>query len=111
MLARSNPLRLSAALTTRVCSRSLSTLRFAPPPRCAVPSYAHLRRFSAAPAFRTENRDDTRASHAPSGTCYIANVPYQVTAEELKDAFSELGKVASVKLRMFRLGKRNVWWH
>ncbi|KAF8556789.1 RNA-binding domain-containing protein [Imleria badia] len=98
LFARSSPLRLSAALTTRVCSRSLSTLRLAQPARCAAPSCANLRRFSAAPAFRTENRDSPRASHTPSGTCYIANIPYKVTAEELKDAFSDFGKVASVRL-------------
>ena len=105
LLARSSPFRLSATLTTRECSRSLATLRRAPPPRYAVPLCANLRRFSAAPAFRTENRHDTRTSHAPSGTCYIANIPYKVTAEQLKDAFSEFGKVASVKLRTCRLGK------
>ncbi|KAI9453815.1 hypothetical protein HD554DRAFT_2152640 [Boletus coccyginus] len=98
LLVRSSPLRLSATLTIRECSRSLATLRHAPPPRYAVPSCANLRRFSAAPAFRTENQHDTRTSHAPSGTCYIANVPYKVTAEQLKDAFSEFGKVTSVKL-------------
>ncbi|KAF8438512.1 hypothetical protein L210DRAFT_3761411 [Boletus edulis BED1] len=32
------------------------------------------------------------------GTCYIANIPYEVTAEQLKDAFSDLGKVMSVRL-------------
>ncbi|KAF8130240.1 hypothetical protein EV363DRAFT_1450659 [Boletus edulis] len=49
-------------------------------------------------AFRTENGDDKRVSYAPSGTCYIANIPYEVTAEQLKDAFSDLGKVMSVRL-------------
>ncbi|KAG8215208.1 hypothetical protein J3R82DRAFT_8749 [Butyriboletus roseoflavus] len=98
LLAHSSPLRLSAMLTTRVCSRSLSTLRIAQPARCAVPSYANSRRFSAAPAFRIENQDDGRASRTPSGTCFIANIPYKVTAEELKNAFSGFGKVESVNL-------------
>ncbi|KAN0080095.1 hypothetical protein V8E55_009661 [Tylopilus felleus] len=99
VLARSSPLRLSSALTTRVCSRSLNTLRLAHPPRGTVSWSSNLRRFSAASAaLSTENRDDRRPSHEPSGKCYIANVSYEVTAEQLKDAFSEFGNVASVKL-------------
>ncbi|KAH0833956.1 hypothetical protein J3R83DRAFT_11173 [Lanmaoa asiatica] len=98
LLARSSPLGLQAKTTTRVCLRSLSTLRLAQPARRVVPSCTSLRWFSAAPAFRTEDRDDMRTSHPPSGTCYIANVPYRITAEDLKNAFSDFGKVESVKL-------------
>ena len=95
LLARSSPIRLSATLRVQVCSRSLSSLRLAQP----APSFMNVRRFSAAPVFRTENRVEHPTSHAPSGTCYIANIPYKVTAEQLKDAFSEFGKVESVRLR------------
>ncbi|KAF8130245.1 hypothetical protein EV363DRAFT_1490568 [Boletus edulis] len=95
LLARSSPLR---PLTTRVCSRPLSIWRLQHAARYAVPSCANLRQFSAAPAFRTENGDDKRVSFTPSGTCYIANIPYEVTAEQLKDAFADLGKVMSVRL-------------
>ncbi|KAG9311099.1 hypothetical protein JVU11DRAFT_9008 [Chiua virens] len=96
LLARSSPLRLSV---TRLCSRSLSALHFAQPARWAAPLSTTVRRFSAAaPTLRTETRDDARTSPKPTGTCYVANLPYKATAEQLQDAFSEFGKIKSVRL-------------
>lgn len=99
MLSRSLLSRLSPLRLSQVCSRSLSSSRLARPAWYAISSHGTLRRFSAAPAFRAENRVDPSTARAPSGTCYIANIPYNVTAEQLKDAFSEFGKVESVRLR------------
>lgn len=95
LFVRSGFLRLS-----QVHSRSPSSLRLSQPARLAVTT--SIRQFSAAPAFHEKRVDPpSQNSPAPSGTCFLANLPYNVTAEQLKEAFSEFGNIEYVKLRMF----------
>ncbi|KAL4071701.1 hypothetical protein V8B97DRAFT_2104189 [Scleroderma yunnanense] len=68
-----------------------------------APSHAS-RSFSLAQALRQEARNEvdalkTRgpALRIPSGSVYISNVPFSVTAEQLQEAFSQFGRVRAIR--------------
>jgi len=84
------------ALRTQVCSRSLSALHFARSSalRAALP--CSQRSFSHAPILRADHRFTEEPE--PRGTCFVGNLPFSVTAAELKEAFSQFGKVETVRL-------------
>ncbi|KAI6030324.1 hypothetical protein EDC04DRAFT_2711451 [Pisolithus marmoratus] len=92
-----------AVSRTRLCARpSRAILHNSLARLQGTPSHPK-RPFSLAQVLRQEPKNaDLGASDGslrlPSGSVYIANVPFSVTAEQLEEAFSQFGRVRAVML-------------
>ncbi|KAF9228108.1 RNA-binding domain-containing protein [Gyrodon lividus] len=96
VLARSSPSILSMLLRTQVCSRALSTFHLARSSALRAAPPCTQRSFSSAPILRAEHRFTDEPE--PRGTCFVGNLPFSVTAAQLKEAFSQFGNVEEVRL-------------
>ncbi|KAF9239413.1 hypothetical protein BU15DRAFT_46695 [Melanogaster broomeanus] len=96
LLIRATPLKLSAVLRTQVCSRSLSTLRLsrssAPCTAATLCAQRSLSDVAPKRSFSDEPEPE------PRGSCFVGNLPFSVTAEELLEAFSSFGSIEEVRL-------------
>lgn len=99
---------LCASLKARN-SLSVVLLRHASSGKLSMP-LQFQRTLSTSLALRSEeSRYEDRSSRsrgfrkpvAPSGTLYVGNLPYSITEDELRRAFSEFGEIVRVALGMF----------
>ncbi|KAI6147974.1 hypothetical protein BKA82DRAFT_4146689 [Pisolithus tinctorius] len=93
-----------AASRTRLCAQPSRVFPRNNLARCLQGTPSHPKRpFSLAQVLRQEpqNADPGTSEGSlrpPSGSVYIANVPFSVTAQQLEEAFSQFGRVRAVML-------------
>ncbi|KIJ61254.1 hypothetical protein HYDPIDRAFT_116265 [Hydnomerulius pinastri MD-312] len=102
-VSRSGTLTLSTAWRTQLGSRSLSVLRLAKPPVVLAAPTCAKRSFSFAPILRADNMLN-EDQPGPSATVFLGNLPFSVTGEQIKEAFSQFGTIVAVKLLTTQTG-------
>ncbi|KAG6334396.1 hypothetical protein ID866_4698 [Astraeus odoratus] len=100
----------SAALKTQFVARPLRTLTHDLASCSRGTPLPSRRTFSLACALRQDVMQGDKTSgkgeplRPPSGSVFIGNVPFSVTAEQLQEAFSQFGRVRGVSLLNTNLG-------
>ena len=64
-------------------------------------SLAVSRSFTTSQVARNDYEAESSSRSASSNTCFIANIPWNATEEDIIEVFSEFGKVVSVRIRKF----------